>query len=153
MIVVSSENIHGKRIVSTLGLVRGSTVRCRHVGKDILAFLRNLVGGEVEEYTKMLAEAREQSIDRMIFDAKRLGANAITDSCGQSVSLYEYYPFGSIRTVTGTVECNKLYTGQEYNEETGLNDFDFRHQNPRTFIFVKADNLGCVLADIWNHFR
>ncbi|HIJ66509.1 MAG TPA: YbjQ family protein [Candidatus Hydrogenedentes bacterium] len=79
MIIVTSGNVHGKRIAATLGLVRGSTVRSRHVGKDILAFLRNLVGGEVEEYTKMLAEAREQAIDRMIYDAKRLGANAITD--------------------------------------------------------------------------
>ena len=79
MIVVSSSHIHGKRIVKTIGLVRGSTVRARHVGKDILAFLRNLVGGELEEYTKMLAEAREQAIDRMMQDARRVNANAIVD--------------------------------------------------------------------------
>lgn len=63
--------------VKTLGLVRGNTIRARHVGKDIVAGLRNLVGGEITEYTKMLAEAREQSIDRMVADAKRLGADGI----------------------------------------------------------------------------
>lgn len=77
MIVVTSPNIHGKHIVKTLGMVRGSTVRCTHLGRDILALLRNLVGGEIEEYTKMLAESREQALDRMISDAERLGANAI----------------------------------------------------------------------------
>ncbi len=77
MIVVTTDTIPGKRIVKILGLVRGNTVRCRHLGKDILAVFRNVVGGEVEEYTKMLAESREQSIDRMMHEAKRLGANAI----------------------------------------------------------------------------
>jgi uncharacterized protein YbjQ (UPF0145 family) len=77
VIVVTSEFIQGKRIVKTLGIVRGSTVRSMHVGRDILAIFRNLVGGEIEEYTKMLAEAREQALDRMIHDAERLGANAI----------------------------------------------------------------------------
>lgn len=64
-------------IVETLGLVRGNTIRARHVGKDILASLRNLVGGEISEYTKMLAEAREQATDRMIADAKTLSADGI----------------------------------------------------------------------------
>ena len=79
MIVVTSSQIQGKWIVKTLGLVRGNTVRARHVGKDILAAFRNVVGGEVDEYTKMLAESREQSLDRMMQDARRLGANAIVD--------------------------------------------------------------------------
>ncbi len=60
-------------------MVRGTTVRAHHVGNDIIAYLRNLVGGEVIEYTKMLAEAREQAIDRMTEDAKSIGANAVTD--------------------------------------------------------------------------
>lgn len=64
-------------IFSTLGLVRGNTIRARHVGKDILAALRNLVGGEIHEYTKMLAEAREQSLDRMIEEARSLGADGV----------------------------------------------------------------------------
>ena len=93
MIVVTASHIHGKRVVKTLGLVRGNTVRCRHVGKDILAVLRNIVGGEVEEYTKMLAESREQAIDRMIFDAKRLAANAIID-----------VRFGTSATMAGAAE-------------------------------------------------
>ncbi len=64
-------------IVRTLGLVRGNTVRSRHLGKDIIAGLRSLVGGEIIEYTKLLAEAREQSLDRMVAEAKKLGADGI----------------------------------------------------------------------------
>jgi len=79
MIVVTSSQIAGKRVVRTLGLVRGNTIRARHVGKDILAAFRNIVGGEVHEYTKMLAEAREQALDRMVEDSRQLGANAIVD--------------------------------------------------------------------------
>lgn len=77
MIVVTSETIAGKRIVKTLGFVRGNTVRARHIGKDILAGLRNIVGGEVHEYAKLIAESREQSIDRMVTEAEELGANAV----------------------------------------------------------------------------
>ena len=77
MIVVTSESITGKRIVRTLGIVRGNTIRARHLGKDILAGLRTIVGGEIHEYVKLIAEAREQSIDRMVTEAAELGANAI----------------------------------------------------------------------------
>lgn len=77
MIVVTSETIANKRIVKTLGLVRGNTVRARHIGKDIMAGLRNIVGGEVHEYAKLIAESREQSLDRMTTEARELGANAI----------------------------------------------------------------------------
>jgi uncharacterized protein YbjQ (UPF0145 family) len=77
MIVVTAENIAGKRIVRTLGLARGNTVRARHVGKDILAGFRNIVGGEIHEYAKLIAESREQAIDRMVAEAESLGANAI----------------------------------------------------------------------------
>ena len=77
MIVVTTETVSGKRIVKTLGIVRGNTVRVRHVGKDILASLRNVVGGEVQEYVKLLAESREQSLDRMVEEAEALGANAV----------------------------------------------------------------------------
>ena len=77
MIVVTSESIANKRIVKTLGLVRGNTVRARHIGKDILAVLRNIVGGEVHEYGKLIAESREQSLDRMVAEAEELGANAV----------------------------------------------------------------------------
>ncbi|MBN2091561.1 YbjQ family protein [candidate division KSB1 bacterium] len=79
MIIVTSSAVAGKKIVKTLGLVRGNTVRARHLGKDILAVLKNIVGGEIEEYTKLLAESREQSIDRMVAEAEQLGANAIVD--------------------------------------------------------------------------
>jgi uncharacterized protein YbjQ (UPF0145 family) len=77
MIVVTTEGITGKRVVRTLGLVRGNTVRARHVGKDVQAFFRNVVGGEIHEYTKLLAESREHALDRMVEEAKSLGANAV----------------------------------------------------------------------------
>ena len=77
MIVVTSETIAKKKIVRTIGLVRGNTVRARHIGKDILAGLRNIVGGEVHEYAKLIAESREQALDRMVGEAASLGANAI----------------------------------------------------------------------------
>ena len=77
MIIVTSETIPGQRIVKTLGIVRGNTVRARHVGKDIMAGLRNLVGGEILEYAKLTAESREQSIDRLAAEAESLGANAV----------------------------------------------------------------------------
>ena len=77
MLVVTSETVANKRIVKTLGLVRGNTVRARHIGKDIMASLRNIVGGEVHEYAKLIAESREQSLDRMVQEAASLGANAV----------------------------------------------------------------------------
>ena len=77
MILTTSDEIPGKKITKTLGLVKGNTIRARHVGKDLMAGLRNIVGGEIVEYTKMLAESREQSIDRMVESAEEMGANAI----------------------------------------------------------------------------
>ena len=77
MIVVTTEIVPGKAIVKTLGLVRGNTVRARHIGKDILATLRNIVGGEVHEYAKLISESREQALDRMVAEAESLGANAV----------------------------------------------------------------------------
>ena len=77
MILTTTDTICGKRIVRTLGLVRGNTIRTRHLGRDILAVFRNIVGGEVAEYTKLLAEAREQALDRLEEEAEELGANAI----------------------------------------------------------------------------
>lgn len=77
MIVVSTDSIVGMRIVRTLGLVRGTSVRGRHLGKDLIATLRNAVGGEIQEYTKILSETREQALDRMVEEAEDLGANAV----------------------------------------------------------------------------
>lgn len=79
MIYVTTENIGGKEIAETLGTVRGSTVRARNIGRDIFAGLKNIVGGEISEYTKLLADAREQAIKRMQDDATRLGADAIVN--------------------------------------------------------------------------
>ncbi len=77
MLLSTTDTIHGKKIIKHLGLVRGNTIRARHIGRDIMAGLRNIVGGEITDYTKMMAESREQAIDRMIEDAQKLGANAI----------------------------------------------------------------------------
>lgn len=77
MLLSTTDTIEGKTITKHLGLVRGNTIRARHLGTDILAGLRNLVGGEIAEYTKLLGESREQAIDRMIEEAQKLGANAI----------------------------------------------------------------------------
>ena len=77
MIVVTANRVSGRQVVRTLGLVRGNTIRARHIGKDIMAVLRNIVGGEVAEYTKLLAESREQALDRMVDEATALGASAI----------------------------------------------------------------------------
>jgi uncharacterized protein YbjQ (UPF0145 family) len=77
MIIATSDEIPGKRIVKTLGLVKGNTIRARNIGRDIMALLRHIVGGEVTDYTKMMAESREQALDRMMQEARDLGANAI----------------------------------------------------------------------------
>ena len=77
MIITTSDQVEGKKITKTIGLVRGSTIRARHVGRDIMAGLRSLVGGEITDYTKMMAEAREQAIQRMLEDAEKQGANAV----------------------------------------------------------------------------
>lgn len=77
MQISTTHCIEGKTIVRQLGLVRGNTIRARHVGKDIMAGLKNIVGGEISDYTKMMAESREQAIDRMVADAESQGANAI----------------------------------------------------------------------------
>lgn len=77
MIVVTTNDIPGKRIKRVLGLVRGNTMRARHIGRDLTAAFKNITGGEVREYTKLMAESREQCLDRMREEAARMGANAI----------------------------------------------------------------------------
>ena len=74
-----SPSVPGQRTVGSMGLVYGNTIRARHVGRDILAALKNVVGGEIEEYTKLMAEAREQAIDRMVAQAAARGANAVVN--------------------------------------------------------------------------
>ena len=77
MIFATTDTVPGCKITKTIGLVRGNTIRARHVGHDIMAGLKNLVGGEIEEYTKLMGEAREQSLDRLAAEAASLGANAV----------------------------------------------------------------------------
>ena len=77
MILTTSGRVEDKKITKTIGLVKGSTIRARHLGKDIMAGFRGMVGGEITEYTKMMAEAREESIQRMVEDAEKKGANAV----------------------------------------------------------------------------
>ena len=77
MLITTQDELADYKITKTLGMVRGNTIRARHIGKDIMAGLRTIVGGEITEYTKMLAESREQALDRMIKEAEELGADAI----------------------------------------------------------------------------
>jgi len=80
LIIVTSDHIEGKKIVKTLGMVKGSTIRARHIGRDITAGLRSIVGGEISEYTRLMAQAREEAIHRMVQQAEEMGANAILDT-------------------------------------------------------------------------
>lgn len=77
MIVATTDLCPGKRIVRVVGLVQGSSIRARHVGTDLTAALKNIVGGEITEYTKLMAESREQALDRMRESAAQMGANAV----------------------------------------------------------------------------
>ncbi len=77
MILSTIDRIPGKTVKEQLGIVKGNTVRARNIGRDILAVFKNIIGGEIEEYTKLMGESREQAIDRMVLEAQKLGANAI----------------------------------------------------------------------------
>ena len=79
MITATTSTIEGKTIVKTLGLVRGNTIRARWFGRDFLAGLRNIIGGEIKSYTNMLSDAREEALDRMVEEAEALGANAVVE--------------------------------------------------------------------------
>lgn len=80
MIIVTSEHVSDKKIVKTLGLVKGSSIRARHMGRDIVAGLRTIVGGEIPEYTQMMAQARDEAVNRMVKQAEETGANAIVST-------------------------------------------------------------------------
>jgi len=77
MLISTTDTITGKKIIKQLGLAKGNTIRARHIGRDIMAIIRHMIGGEITDYTKMMAESREQAIDRMIEDAQKMGAHAI----------------------------------------------------------------------------
>ena len=79
MIISTTDKIPNKEIIEILGIARGSTVRARNIGRDIFAGLKNIVGGEIEEYTKLLAQSREQAMQRLVNDAERMGADAIVN--------------------------------------------------------------------------
>lgn len=79
MVISNTETVPGREIIESLGIARGNTVRARNIGRDIFAGLKNIVGGEIEEYTSLLADAREQALQRMIADGRKLGADAIVN--------------------------------------------------------------------------
>lgn len=79
MIITTTETLPGREITECLGVVRGSTIRARHLGRDIFAALKNIVGGEIKEYTKLMADAREEALARMVKDAESLGADAVVN--------------------------------------------------------------------------
>jgi uncharacterized protein YbjQ (UPF0145 family) len=99
MIITNIETVPGKNIIEHFGLVAGSTIRAKHVGRDIMASLKNLVGGELKGYTQLLQESRQQALDRMVDQARQLGANAIinvrfsTSSVAQGAA--ELYSYGT----------------------------------------------------------
>jgi uncharacterized protein YbjQ (UPF0145 family) len=99
MILCTTDTIPGREIRETLALVRGSTVRAAHAGRDVQAWLKNLVGGEIEEYTKLLAEAREQALDRMVAEARACGADAVVglhfSSCEIASGAAEFMVYGT----------------------------------------------------------
>ena len=77
VLICTMPEVEGRKVEKVIGLVRGNTIRARHIGKDILAGLRTIVGGEITEYTKLMAESREQALDRLADQAQQLGANAV----------------------------------------------------------------------------
>ncbi len=79
MLFVTTESIIGKEIIESIGTVRGSTVRARNIGRDFFAGLKNIIGGEISEYTQLLADSREQALNRMLDDAKKIGADAVVN--------------------------------------------------------------------------
>ena len=99
MIVVNTESLPGYRIVKTLGIVQGNTVRAKHIGRDIAAGFKNIVGGELKGYTELLTESRREALERMLAQAKELGANAVvnvrftTSSVTQGAA--ELYAYGT----------------------------------------------------------
>jgi uncharacterized protein YbjQ (UPF0145 family) len=107
MIVVTTDGIPNGRIRRVLGLVRGNTIRARHIGRDIQATLRHIVGGEVREYTKLMAESREQALDRMVREAEQLGANAVV---GVRIS--------TSMVMTGAAEILCYGTAVEWEDES-----------------------------------
>lgn len=108
MILVNTETIPGRRIVDVKGLVQGSTVRTKHVGRDIAASLKNLIGGELEGYTELLMESRYEATDRMIEQARELGANAIVNiryaTSSVAAGAAELYVYGTAVAVDGETE-------------------------------------------------
>ena len=110
MIIVNTETIVGKRIVSMLGLVQGNTIRAKHVGRDIAAGFKNMVGGELKGYTELLTESRRQAMERMMAQAKQLGANAIvnvrfsTSSITQGAA--ELYVYGTAVMVEDSIRSS-----------------------------------------------
>ncbi len=108
MILVTTNEIAGKPVEATLGLVRGNTIRARHIGRDIMAGLRTIVGGEIKDYTVMLGQARDQAIERMMRQAESLGANAIVGvrfTTSQTMSgAAEILAFGTAVRVRGNTD-------------------------------------------------
>lgn len=99
MIVTTGESVPGQEITEIVGLVKGSTVRGAHAGDDMQAWFKNLVGGELEEYTALLAQAREQALDRMLADARAKGAQAVIglrfSSCEITDGAAEFLVYGT----------------------------------------------------------
>lgn len=90
MIVTTAEQVEGRRVAKTVGLVSGSTIRAKHIGKDIMAQFRGIVGGEITEYTEMMNEARDEAVRRMVEDAEKKGANAVIGMRFSTAMIMQY---------------------------------------------------------------
>ena len=90
MIVTTAEQVEGRRVAKTIGLVSGSTIRAKHIGKDIMAQFRGIVGGEITEYTEMMNEARDEAVKRMVEDAEKKGANAVIGMRFSTVMIMQF---------------------------------------------------------------
>lgn len=120
MIVVNTETVPGYRVVMVCGLVQGNTVRAKHVGRDIAASLKNLVGGELTGYTELLTEARRDAIDRMLYQAEQIGANAVVNvrfsTSAVTAGAAELYAYGT--AVVVEPEISTKTDGQPAQEES-----------------------------------
>ena len=90
MIITTAEQVEGRRVAKTIGLVSGSTIRAKHIGKDIMAQFRGIVGGEITEYTEMMNEARDEAVRRMVEDAEKKGANAVIGMRFSTAMIMQY---------------------------------------------------------------
>jgi len=139
MILVNTEDIAHKKVIKSLGLVKGNTIRARNIGRDIVATFKNVVGGEIEEYTKLLGESREQALDRMISQAEEMGANAVVNIRFSTSEIMngaaEIMAYGTAVFVSNIFSVNKYHLSTFlYLSTFFIINFSLRIETKRTTI-------------------